>query len=132
MGWMSQQSIYKRERERFENSYSGQRFLIEEYDEFLNHISELRKLVRRIAEAVRYGTVTENQPLIMFFYEDTSPIRRLTSLVVVLRDDGFVYFGKREGTALLGLGGRTKNGLIEFYDQYKDQIDAYVTKGMNL
>ena len=132
MRWMSEQSIYKRERKLFENSYSGQRFLIEEYDEFLNHISELRKLVRRIAEAVRYGTVTENQPLIMFFYEDTSPIRRLTSLVVVLRDDGFVYFGKREGTALLGLGGRTKNGLIEFYDQYKDQIDAYVTKGMNL
>ncbi len=132
MGWMSEQSIYKRERKLFENSYSGQRFLIEEYDEFLNNISELRKVAKSIAEAVRNGTVTENQPLIMFFCEDASPIRRLKNLVVVLRDDGFVYFGKREGTALLGLGGRTKNGLIEFYDQYKDQIDAYVTQGMNL
>ena len=29
-----------------------------------------------------------------------------------------------EAAAVLGLGGRTKNGQIEFYDQYKDQIDA--------
>ncbi len=124
MGWMSQQSIYKRERERFENSHIGQIFLNEQRNDFLDHLDELSDVAKRIDEAVRNGVLTENQTLIMFFYEGESPERCFSNLVVILRDDGFVYFGRIEATAVLGLGGRTKNGQIEFYDQYKDQIDA--------
>ena len=124
MGWMSNQSIYKRESERFESSHIGQIFLAEQHSEFLDHLGELSDVAKRIDEAVRNGVLTENQPLIMFFYEGESPTRCFSNLVVILRDDGFVYFGKIEATAVLGLGGRTKNGQIEFYDQYKDQIDV--------
>ncbi len=124
MGWMSQQSIYKRERGRFENSQIGLIFLNEQRNDFLDHLDELSDVAKRIDEAVRNGVLTENQPLIMFFYEGESPERCFSNLVVILRDDGFVYFGRIEATAVLGLGGRTKNGQIEFYDQYKDQIDA--------
>ena len=126
MGWMSQQSIYKRERELFEKNYYGQLLINEQYDDFLEHLEELNDVAKRIDEAVRNEVLTENQPLIMFFYEGASTISFLSTLVVILRDDGFVYFGGREVIATLGLGGRTKNGQIEFYDQYKDQIDAYI------
>ena len=125
MGWMSQQSIYKRERERFEDSHIGQILLAEQHNDFSEHLGELSDVGKRIDEAVRNGVLTENQPLIMFFYECESPERCFSNLVVILRDDGFVYFGRIEATAVLGLGGRTKNGQIEFYDQYKDQINAY-------
>ena len=37
MGWMSQQSIYKRERGRFEDSHIGQIFLAEQRNDFLDH-----------------------------------------------------------------------------------------------
>lgn len=125
MGWMSQQSIYKRERELFEDSHIGQKFLADQHNDFSEHLCELSDVAKRIDEAVRNGVLTENQPFIMFFYKGESPARCFSNLIVILRDDGFVYFGRIEAMAVLGLGGRTKNGQIEFYDQYKDQINAY-------
>ena len=127
MSWMSEQYKYREEREFFENSYSGQLMLAEQRDDFLNHTDELSEVAKRIDEAVHNGELKENGQVYIFFYERQFPERSLELLNVVLRDDGFAYFGKNEAIAILGLGGRFKDGQFEFYEQYKDLIDAYAT-----
>lgn len=124
MGWMSQQSIYKRERERFESSRIGQIFLNEQRNDFLDHLDELSDVTKRIDKAVHKGELKENEPVSIFFYERQFPERSMELLDCILRDDGFVYFGRSISVAILGLGGRFKDGQFEFYEQYKDQIDA--------
>lgn len=124
MGWMHQQSIYKRERERFESSHIGQIFLNEQRNDFLDHLDELSDVTKRIDKAVHKGELKENEPVSIFFYERQFPERSMELLDCILRDDGFVYFGRSISVAILGLGGRFKDGQFEFYEQYKDQIDA--------
>lgn len=124
MGWMSQQSIYKRERECFKNSCLGQLWLPEQWDDFLVHIDELSEVAKRIDKAMHKGQLKENELVSIFFYERQFPERSMELLDCILRDDGFVYFGRSISVAILGLGGRFKDGQFEFYEQYKDQIDA--------
>lgn len=124
MGWMSQQSIYKRERECFKNSCLGQLWLQEQWDDFLVHIDELSEVAKRIDKAMHKGQLKENELVSIFFYERQFPERSMELLDCILRDDGFVYFGRSISVAILGLGGRFKDGQFEFYEQYKDQIDA--------
>lgn len=124
MGWMSEQYKYREERECFKNSCPEQFWLSEQWNDFLDHIDELSEVAKRIDKAVHKGELKENEPVSIFFYERQFPERSMELLDCILRDDGFVYFGRSISVAILGLGGRFKDGQFEFYEQYKDQIDA--------
>lgn len=124
MSWKSVRSKYKDFLEDYVNSYSGSKVLAEQISIFSTHLNDLKKVARRVDSFVRNGELKENFPVMTLFYESPWPVRCLEMLFIVLRDDGFVYFGRDEAIAILGLGGRFKDCQFEFYDQYKDQIDA--------
>ena len=125
MSWLSEQHTYTRWREDFARSLAGQFHLFEQNNIFLSHKNELAVVAKRVDEYVRNGELKENCPLITLFFEEPWPTQCIQMIVIVLRDDGYVYFGRDEAFATLGLGGRFKDGQFEFYAQYKDELDAY-------
>ena len=124
MSWMSEQPKYREYRKNYAHSVLGQFHLMEQTDIIYSHINELKIVAERVAEYVRNGELEEDCLLITLFFEEPWPMNCLHTLVIVLRDDGYVYFGSDEAIATLGLGGRFKDGQFEFYDQYKSELDA--------
>ena len=123
MSWKSVRSKYKEFLEGYVNSCLGSKTLAEQISIFSTHMNDLKKVARRVDGFVRNGELKENLPVMTIFYESPWPVRCLEMLFIVLRDDGFVYFGRDEAVANFGLGGRFKDGHIEFYDEYKDELN---------
>lgn len=128
MGWVSEQSIYKRERESFMKSSWAVISLQEQEDILYSHIDAVEDAAIRVNEILRNEGLKEDFLMQTRFFEFEWPECGFYLLTIVLRDDGFVYFGLNKIVAMLGLGGRFKDGQFEFYDQYKDQIDDVGTK----
>lgn len=129
MGWISEQAMYKEARENFEESPLGQIALIEHREFLFSDDNVLKEIARRIGNIDRERQLEEDVITLMPYGEYPTISGIFVFMVLILRDDGFIYFGLRQTIAILGLGGRYKNGNIELYDEYKDQIDDYVTKG---
>lgn len=128
MGWISEQAMYKKAREDFEESLLGPIALIEQREFLFSDDNILKEIARRIGNIERKRQLEEDVITPMLFCEYPMISGVFVFIVLILRDDGFIYFGLRQTIATLGLGGRYKNGNIELYDEYKDQIDDYVTK----
>lgn len=125
MGWMSEQSTYKREREAYKKHTWGSYALQEQEDIFYSHIDAVKDVAIRVDEVIRNEGLKEDQVMLTRLCELKWPNFGVVVLSIVLRDDGFVYFGVNESLAILGLGGRFKDGQFEFYDQYKKELDQY-------
>lgn len=125
MGWMSEQSIYKRERESYKKNSWGSYALQEQEDIFYSHIDAVRDVAIRVDEVIRNEGLKEDEVMLTRLCELEWPEFGVVVLSIVLRDDGFVYFGVNQSLAILGLGGRCKDGQFEFYAQYKDELDKY-------
>lgn len=127
MSWTTKQSLYKESRD---SCLSGSRalFQLQEQEEFfLTHKDALDEFAKEADENVKAGVLQED--VIGVSPVSWNPCRHGYDIVyVILRDGGYVYFGRNEAFAILGLGGRCKDGKVEFYDQYKDQIDDVGTK----
>ena len=127
MGWTTKQSSYKEHRD-FYLSDSWSIFKLQEQEDFFwTHKDAIDEFAKEADENVKAGVLQED--VIGFSTVSWNPCRHGYDIVyVILRDDGYVYFGRDVAFAILGLGGRCKDGKVEFYDQYKDQIDDVGTK----
>ena len=126
-GWISNQSTYKEYRESTLNSSWAKFKLIEQDDFFWQHLDALAQFAKDVAEKVKTGDLQLDVVMMAPICETKWPSPPgFEAVYLVLRDDGFAYFGRDLSSAILGLGARCKDGKVEFYDQYKDQIDAYI------
>lgn len=125
-GWISNQSTYKEYRESTLNGSRAQFKLIEQDEFFWHHLDALAQFSKDVADKVKAGDLQQDEAMIAPICETKWPDPPgFEEVYLVLRDDGFVYFGRDLSFAILGLGARCKDEKVEFYDQYKDQIDAY-------
>ena len=119
MDWMTDQKSLDVMRKDFLKSESGSLMYQLEMRYLLHNQLCLETASKRVHELMRKGEL-DVDTLLLFMIGKTS--FALEGIVIILREDGYVYFGRSQSTAALGICGRFKDGRVEFYDDYKNDL----------
>lgn len=101
----------------FMESTIGSIILCMQNDLFLDHKSDLDRLAKYVDDLMKNGKLIQNKIYLFKLCDsDNHPpgIGAYSIVTVILKDDGYAYFGSNQSTAILELGGRFKDGIVEF------------------
>ena len=119
MDWMTDQKGLDAQRREFLKSESGSILYSMEMNYLQHHVGNLKAASKLVKDMIRRKKVDINALFLLMI--DETPVS-LECIVIILREDGCVYFGRSPTTAALGMCGRFKDGRVEFYDYYNKDL----------
>ena len=119
MSWLENQTEFGSLRDQFlKDPYKAWQFQ-EQNRFFSENIEDLKNAAKHVDDLVKKCELYENELYQVAVNQNTISVQ---TVFVIYRNDEYVYFGRSTTLTILGLGGRFKDGKIEFYDQYRDKL----------
>lgn len=106
--------ILENDRINFMGSTIGSLALCMQNDLFLDHQDDLDRLAKHVDDLMKNGKLIRNEIYLFKLCDSDNPPLAYNTVTIILKDDGYAYFGATPTIAYFELGGRFKDGIVEF------------------